>query len=877
MHSKIFPWPMTFSDGVVCLIAIVISSLIFYFSYSAIFPSSLEEDLSQFIEDDWWERNHSFRHSRLILPPHCISYQKQKQDTKLSSKSKFTNMTKAMLKKLYHIMIRHPKIYYKYHHLNYTIQSDMLSDDFIPLLCFVNSKSGGQQGKYFQSELRKLLNPIQVYDVHDIHPKYPLQLFASLSKFRILICGGDGTITWILNTVEQWHQQQQHQQHMTMPSIAILPIGTGNDLANELGWLECIQNHALSSFLEQVLNAHSISLDRWTFRSIEEDYKIMNIKNNLTVSSATTMDTTNMTPHNTNSSAIATSSSSELVSPSSSSPTPSTLTTSTTATVPADEISQLPISLKPLLPTTTTTTTHTSSTSPNTSQQSTTTNTASSASSSSIIFQNYCGLGIDAQIVLQFHEMRIKSPNFFFHQWMNKIWYGIMGWQEIWRHENYLEYFATEYIELYCDDERIHLPTDCQGIVFVNIQSYGGGSVLWNDRAIAVGTTPTTSAAVNNNSTNINNHTATVTHTQSSERSSSLVNDDQDQTLQPVDDDEEAEEEEHEYIGEDNGATKPFLASQQKKEMIINQSWDEYDISANHPPADNTTIMTDQLAADHPSSATNSSSHCNTPQKDDYIFTRIHSTASSVYYDDITVPSPYPSYQRHAIRTDSYDDGEEEEEEEESSSDDEFMYLATSPKSSPRHRHLHHHDQHQKQHDDKKKKKKKKEKINSKGNHFPPQYNQLPNNNLPYSSKYQPKSSSSTSSSNTLKRVWKSVAMNDGLLEVVVVRNSLELAQIKLGITSCRKLAQGKVFKLVIKAKIPIQFDGEPKVQNPGTYIIRSTPAKVQMLKPVPDDMDLDLVEVLDWAQRQHVITSTQQDMIMQEYIKRVEKRRQIW
>jgi len=49
--------------------------------------------------------------------------------------------------------------------------------------------------------------------------------------------------------------------------VAILPIGTGNDLAIELGWGHSYMNEPLSIILERILYAHPVSLDRWELKA----------------------------------------------------------------------------------------------------------------------------------------------------------------------------------------------------------------------------------------------------------------------------------------------------------------------------------------------------------------------------------------------------------------------------------------------------------------------------------------------------------------------------------------------------------------------------------------------------------------------------------
>ena len=56
---------------------------------------------------------------------------------------------------------------------------------------------------------------------------FSLELYKKVNNLRILACGGDGTVGWILSVLDDLG--------ISFP-VAVLPLGTGNDLARALGW-----------------------------------------------------------------------------------------------------------------------------------------------------------------------------------------------------------------------------------------------------------------------------------------------------------------------------------------------------------------------------------------------------------------------------------------------------------------------------------------------------------------------------------------------------------------------------------------------------------------------------------------------------------------
>jgi len=71
-------------------------------------------------------------------------------------------------------------------------------DNFNPLICMINSRSGGGQGLQLLTQLENLLNPNQVIDLSIGGPEVGLLMCRKLKKFRILACGGDGTASWVI-------------------------------------------------------------------------------------------------------------------------------------------------------------------------------------------------------------------------------------------------------------------------------------------------------------------------------------------------------------------------------------------------------------------------------------------------------------------------------------------------------------------------------------------------------------------------------------------------------------------------------------------------------------------------------------------------------
>lgn len=161
------------------------------------------------------------------------------------------------------------------------------------VVAFVNSKSGGQTGELImqvlQSQLEEPPDPNDpgsfnaerspligsVCDLSDwVEPEATIdRLAAELrrtinsghtgheTETRLLVCGGDGTVTWILTALENCEALEGLREHFP---VGIVPLGTGNDLARSLGWgPRLYSTDQLTSYLQWVGEADVVSLDRW--------------------------------------------------------------------------------------------------------------------------------------------------------------------------------------------------------------------------------------------------------------------------------------------------------------------------------------------------------------------------------------------------------------------------------------------------------------------------------------------------------------------------------------------------------------------------------------------------------------------------------------
>ncbi|KAK3861741.1 hypothetical protein Pcinc_028776 [Petrolisthes cinctipes] len=264
------------------------------------------------------------------------------------------------------------------------VQHNMIPEGVQPLLVFVNVKSGGCQGLELIHSFRKLLNPYQVFDLDNGGPLPGLYVFRQVKKYKILVCGGDGTIGWVLQCLDNVGQDSECQH----PACAIVPLGTGNDLARVLRWGPGYNGgEDPINLLKDVIDAEDIRLDRWTV-VFHIDEKVEDKQN----------------------------------------------------------------------------------------QPNSTAGSTSEDNTQIFVMNNYFGIGIEAELCLDFHNAREENPNKFNSRLHNKGVYVKMGLRKMVSRKLCKDLHKE--IRLEVDGKHVELPP-LEGVIILNILSWGSGANPW--------------------------------------------------------------------------------------------------------------------------------------------------------------------------------------------------------------------------------------------------------------------------------------------------------------------------------------------------------------------------------------------------------------
>jgi diacylglycerol kinase (ATP) len=94
----------------------------------------------------------------------------------------------------------------------------------------------------------------------------------------------------------------------------------------------------------------------------------------------------------------------------------------------------------------------------------------------------YLGIGVDGKVALDFHKLRDRAPFLFLSPALNKFYYALMGVRDFFVRscKN-----LPEKVELWCDGRPIILPPQTESFIVLNINSHAGGVELWPEYPLA--------------------------------------------------------------------------------------------------------------------------------------------------------------------------------------------------------------------------------------------------------------------------------------------------------------------------------------------------------------------------------------------------------
>lgn len=161
--------------------------------------------------------------------------------------------------------------------------SETLKRGFI-CLC-INVKSGSGDGQQIMAQLNELKNAVDpmvlenglsveigVVDLgeslEDIHRTFKtfLDRMKEYDEFRVVAAGGDGTVKWVFDIMNDLGVDSED-----MPKVAILPLGTGNEIGRCVGWGASNNGKKMAAFIKDAMTGEEVMLDRWIIKFTNEE------------------------------------------------------------------------------------------------------------------------------------------------------------------------------------------------------------------------------------------------------------------------------------------------------------------------------------------------------------------------------------------------------------------------------------------------------------------------------------------------------------------------------------------------------------------------------------------------------------------------------
>lgn len=141
--------------------------------------------------ENWYDELKNCRHQNLIIPPVLENYTYRNSNTEKRKSKIFSSLKQKIIGEK--DFFESDKYYFNYNKRKNRTNTIKNENELTPLLCFINSESGGNQGKRIISMLKKLLNPIQVFDLKKKNAdpyKCLIKFSCFLPNLKILVAGG---------------------------------------------------------------------------------------------------------------------------------------------------------------------------------------------------------------------------------------------------------------------------------------------------------------------------------------------------------------------------------------------------------------------------------------------------------------------------------------------------------------------------------------------------------------------------------------------------------------------------------------------------------------------------------------------------------------